>query len=60
MAVILYALEPLIEFRGGTFFLAGELVLVSLVGVAAYGSFVLALDKDLRAFLRRAFKETFG
>lgn len=60
MAVVVYLLEPLIVYGRGTFFLAFELVLVGGVGLVAYGAFVLALDKTLRQFLRRAFREGFG
>ncbi len=60
MAAILYLLEPFIYYHGGTFFLAFELVLLGAVGVGAYGAFVLALDKTLRDFVRRALKETFA
>jgi O-antigen/teichoic acid export membrane protein len=60
MAVALYLLEPFIFYGRGTFFLALELVLVAGVGTGAYGAFVLALDKTLRDFLRRALKEGFA
>ena len=60
MAVILYLLAPFIFYGRGTFFLALELVLVGGIGVGAYGAFVLALDKTLRDFLRRALKEGFA
>ena len=60
MAAILYVLQRLIVYGGGTFFLAFELVGVALAGVAAYGAFVLALDKDLRGFLGRALRENFA
>ena len=60
MAVILYLLEPFIFYGRGTFFLAFELVLVGGVGVGGYSAFVLALDKPLRDFLRRALKEGFA
>jgi len=59
MAIVLYVLKPFILYHQGTFFLAFELVLVSGIGLAAYGGFVLALDKDLRDFTRRALKEGF-
>jgi O-antigen/teichoic acid export membrane protein len=59
MAIVLRLLEPFILYHQGTFFLAFELVLVSGIGLAAYGGFVLALDKDLRDFARRALKEGF-
>ncbi len=59
MAVVLYLLQRFIVYDGGTFFLTLELVLVSALGVGAYSGLVLALDKPLRDFLRRALKETF-
>jgi len=59
MAVLLHFLEGLIVL-GGTFFLTLELVAVSVVGVSVYAAFVLALDKTLRVFVRRAIRETFG
>ncbi len=58
MAVVLYALEPLVDLHHGAFFLAGELVAASVVGVSVYGAFVLALDKEMRGFIRRALRET--
>jgi len=60
MAAIVYPLQGFITYGGGTFFLAIELVLVSGVGVGAYGAFVLALDKTLREFLRTALRENFA
>ena len=60
MAALLYVLQGFITYGGGTFYLTLELVAVSAVGVGAYGAFVLALDKTLREFLRRALKETFA
>jgi len=60
LAAIVYPLQSLISYGDGNFFLAFELALVTLVGVAAYGAFVLALDKTLRDFLRRALRESFG
>ncbi len=60
MAVVLYLLKGFIVYSGGTFFLAFELVVVSAVGVGAYGVFVLSLDRTLRDFLRRALTETFA
>jgi O-antigen/teichoic acid export membrane protein len=59
MAAVLYALQGFIVYGGGTLFLALELIAVSAVGMGAYGAFVLALDKTLRGFLRKALKETF-
>jgi hypothetical protein len=59
MAAVLVLLEPFILYHKGTFFLAFELVLVSGVGLVAYGAFVLALDKNLRGFFRRAIREGF-
>jgi O-antigen/teichoic acid export membrane protein len=60
MAAVVYMLEPFIFYHGGTFFLAFQLVLISVVGVGAYGAFVLALDKTLREFLRKAVREGFS
>ena len=60
MAVVIYLLEPAIIYRGGTFFLALELVLVGGAGLVVYGAFVLAFDKTLRGFLQRAIKEAFA
>ncbi len=60
MAVVLYMLQRFIVYGGGTFFLAFELVVVSTVGVCAYGAFVLALDKTLREFILKALKESFA
>jgi O-antigen/teichoic acid export membrane protein len=60
MAVILYFLQGFLVYGGGTFFLAFELVAITLVGVGAYAAFVLALDKTLRDFLRRVMRETFA
>jgi O-antigen/teichoic acid export membrane protein len=60
MAVVVYVLKGFIVYGRGTFFLALELVVVCGVGVLAYGAFVLALDKNLREFARRALKETFA
>lgn len=57
MAAILYLLEPLIDVNVGTFTLAGELVLVGGAGISIYGAFVLALDRDLRAIIRRAISQ---
>lgn len=60
MAAILYVLQRFIVYGEGTFFLALELVAVGVLAVGAYGAFVLALDKTLRGFLRKALKESFG
>jgi hypothetical protein len=59
MAALLFLLQGFITYGRGTLFLTLELVAVSAVGVGVYGAFVLALDKTLRDFLRRALKETF-
>jgi O-antigen/teichoic acid export membrane protein len=59
MAALLFLLQGFIIYGRGTLFLTLELVAVSAVGVGVYGAFVLALDKTLRDFLRRALKETF-
>ena len=60
MAAIVYALERLISYQGGSLLLAFELFLVGCVGVGAYGAFVLALDKTLRDFLRKVLKDSFS
>jgi len=60
MAVMIYLLEPLIIYGRGTFFLAFELVVVGGAGLAVYGALVLALDKTLREFARKALKEAFA
>ena len=60
MAVLLYFLQGFMTYSRGTFFLVAELVVVSGVGVTVYGAFVLTLDKDLRAFVRRAIRENLG
>jgi O-antigen/teichoic acid export membrane protein len=60
MSVVIYLLEPLIAYHGGTFFLAFELVLVGGAGLVVYGAFVLTLDKTLREFARRALSEAFA
>jgi O-antigen/teichoic acid export membrane protein len=60
MAVILRLLQGFISYHVGTFFLATELVLVGGVGLVGYGAFVLALDKPLRSFLRKALMEMFA
>jgi O-antigen/teichoic acid export membrane protein len=57
MGVVIYLLEPFIVYGKGTFFLAVELVIVGGVGLAGYASLVLALDKNLRDFARRALNE---
>ncbi|HEV2389918.1 MAG TPA: hypothetical protein VGS04_04255, partial [Nitrososphaerales archaeon] len=57
MAVVTYLLEPLIIYGRGTFFLAFELVVVGGAGLAAYGAFVLALDRTLREFAVRVLRE---
>ncbi len=58
MAGLLYLLKGFITYTRGTFFLTLELVVVAVIGVSVYGAFVLTLDKDLRAFVLRALKET--
>jgi hypothetical protein len=60
MAAILYVLQRFIVYGEGTFFLALELVVVGGLAVGAYGAFVLALDKTLRGFLRKALRESFA
>ena len=60
MALVLYPLQGFLVYGLGTFALALELVAVSVVGVGAYGVFVLVLDKTLRNFIRTAWRETFG
>jgi len=60
MAAILYVLQRFIVYGEGTFYLALELVAVGVLAVGAYGAFVLALDKTLRAFLSKALRESFA
>lgn len=60
MAGVLYLLEPLIVYGKGTFYLAGELVLVGVAGLAVYAAIVLALDRTMRQFLARALRQTLG
>jgi O-antigen/teichoic acid export membrane protein len=57
MAVLLYLLKGFISYARGTFFLTLELVVVSGIGVGVYAAIVLTLDKDLRAFVRKALRE---
>jgi O-antigen/teichoic acid export membrane protein len=60
MAALLYSIQRFVAYSGGTLFLTLELVVLCAVGAGVYGAFVLALDRTLRNFLRRALKETFG
>lgn len=60
MAVVLYLLQGLISYEVGTLFLTLELVAVGGTGAAVYAAFVLALDKPMRMFVRRAVRETIG
>jgi O-antigen/teichoic acid export membrane protein len=60
MAGVIYFLEGLIAYGGGTFFLAAELVVVSVIGFGVYSAFVLAVDKELREVARAILKKTFS
>jgi O-antigen/teichoic acid export membrane protein len=60
MAALLFLLQGFLIYERGTLFLTLELLGVSAVGAGAYGAFVLALDKTLRDFVRRAVKEMFA
>ena len=60
MAALLYLLEGFIVYGKGTFFLAFELIAVSVAGAVTYGAFVLALDRALREFIRKGLRETLG
>jgi O-antigen/teichoic acid export membrane protein len=57
MAGVIYFLEGFIVYKGGTFFLAAEIVAVSGIGIAVYGVFVLAVDRPLRAVAGRMLRE---
>jgi hypothetical protein len=59
MAALLYVLQGFMTYKVGTLFLTLELVAISAAGVVVYGAFVLALDKTLRDFVRRALREAF-
>ncbi|HUI00817.1 MAG TPA: hypothetical protein VLX56_04220 [Nitrososphaerales archaeon] len=60
MAAVLYLLERFIVYGHGTSFLVGELIVVGGIGVTVYAAFVLALDRQLREFVKRALAESFG